>query len=258
MKFVYFTLLSIIFSIHFTLYCQNNDIVSINGRIITENSEENYISKAHIINKNLNTGTISDDNGYYTIKCNYGDSLIISAIGFKTVRLKIQNNSNISVVMYPVTYTLNEVVIHPYKTYSEFKQAFIALKLPAEEPFMDLNYKNFEHFAFDSRINNDKTSSGAGVVIEGPITALYNAFSKKAKELKIYAELIEKDNYKLKLSKKYNPEIVKNITGIKSDETLVIFMKYCDIQDKFIETATEYELYLAINECYTSFLSECR
>ena len=65
-----------------------------------------------------------------------------------------------------------------------------------------------------------------GEAVRSPITALYNAFSKKVKKDKLYQELLENQEEVDNLPKKYNRDLVTSLTGLEGDE-LLDFMTFC-------------------------------
>ena len=98
------------------------------------------IPYAHIIVKKDYRGTVSDPNGMFTIITYPRDTLLVSCIGYKVCKIPVPNISyNDSkhyikdVILEEDVYTISEVVIFPWKTYKEFKEAFIALELPEDD-----------------------------------------------------------------------------------------------------------------------------
>lgn len=92
----------------------------------------------HVIVKNSERSTVSDYNGLYTIIVEPKDTVFFSCVGFKTVKLfmpstAISRHLNREVKMEIDTVMLKNVVIFPWKTYSEFKNAVLNTELPAHE-----------------------------------------------------------------------------------------------------------------------------
>ncbi len=103
-------------------------------------SDPNYeaVSYAHVIIKNKDRGVITNMKGMFTIVTSPGDTVIFSAIGFKPVELIIpdsmkQVHRSIDIIMPVDTIMIAEVRIYPWKTYAEFKQAFVNLELPDDD-----------------------------------------------------------------------------------------------------------------------------
>lgn len=103
-------------------------------------SDPNYepVSYAHVIIKNKDRGVITNMKGLFTIVTAPGDTVVFSAIGFKPVELIIPDSMNqvhrtIDIIMPVDTIMIAEVKIYPWKTYAEFKQAFVNLELPDDD-----------------------------------------------------------------------------------------------------------------------------
>jgi len=83
-------------------------------------------------------GTITNDYGYFSLPLLAGDSVVIRAIGYKHLTVKIPRNYNkqsYSVVLElkEDATVLPEVRVFPYPTERDFKQAFLKMKTPERE-----------------------------------------------------------------------------------------------------------------------------
>ena len=95
---------------------------------------------AHIIVRKDFRGTVSDPTGMFTIITYPRDTLFISCVGYKTRKIPVPNISDEDskhyirdIIMEEDVIALSEVVIFPWKTYQEFKDAFMALELPEDD-----------------------------------------------------------------------------------------------------------------------------
>ncbi len=95
---------------------------------------------AHIIVQKDFRGTVSDPHGMFTIITYPSDTLFVSCVGYKTRKISVPQITNSEskhyikdIIMAPDTVMLSEVVIFPWKTYKEFKDAFMALELPEDD-----------------------------------------------------------------------------------------------------------------------------
>ena len=96
------------------------------------------ISNVNIISFNLIHGTVSETTGVYSITSTPGDTLVFSAIGFKKALMKVPTDLSIDrltvdVMLEDDTIRIDDVVILPWKTYEEFKQAVIDYKVTNKE-----------------------------------------------------------------------------------------------------------------------------
>jgi len=92
----------------------------------------------HILIANKARGTISDTKGMFSFIVQANDTIIFSAVGYKRTGLVIPDtletfNYPVDVLMDSDTIEIREVIILPWKTYQEFKQAFLALELPDDD-----------------------------------------------------------------------------------------------------------------------------
>ncbi len=102
---------------------------------------------AHIIVQKDFRGTVSDPQGMFTIITYPSDTLYVSCVGYKArkipvPKLTVDDSKHYikDIVLDPDTIMLSEVVIFPWKTYKEFKDAFMALDLPEDD--MQRAYRN--------------------------------------------------------------------------------------------------------------------
>ena len=98
------------------------------------------IPYAHVIVQKDWRGTSSDQRGMFTIITFPCDTLLVSCIGYKPRKIPVPNFSYYDskhyikdIIMEEDTIMLSEVVIFPWKTYKEFKEAFMALNLPEDD-----------------------------------------------------------------------------------------------------------------------------
>ena len=92
----------------------------------------------HILILNKSRGTISDTRGVFSFVVEAQDTILFSAVGYKKTGVVIPDtllsfNYPMDVVMVADTIEIREVIILPWKTYQEFKQAFITLELPDDD-----------------------------------------------------------------------------------------------------------------------------
>lgn len=216
---------------------------------IVKSVEGESISKAHILNLSNKTGTITNNEGNFRILANKTDVIQISSVGYKTIFYVIPITDKIRLVKYftLITDTINlaETTIYPFpETLEELKREFLELPVEEEEPLVDLHLENAGILALPQ----------TGAIIKGPFTALYEKFSRSAKLRRKYNALIAYDFKKQEASKVYDAGLVKKITGLESEEEIARFMEYCELDPDFVLSSREYDLYLAIQNCYSQFM----
>lgn len=218
----------------------------ITGLVSTLN--DSALSGAHIINMNLEIGTISDDSGHFILPIRPGDSVFASHIGFfpRIVTLKDRQQINgLVVYLLPQTTELSGVTIYALpSTYLGFKRAFINIKLPTE-----VIVKHHIPPPGPTPLNN----GGFGISFSGPIQALYDAFSKEARQKKALSKLLATDHSEKIRNSRINDQTIKMLTGITDAETIERFRRFCQIDNNQITSCNDYELFLAILDCYRFF-----
>lgn len=237
----------------FTVFAQplSKQPLTISGKIVSADSLS-AIEDVHIINKRNGKGWLSRQDGTFTILVSQGDTLLFTAVGFEDKEIAfsaslLDKQRTLTVTLQPEVYELDQITITPYPTLEQFKQEFLHLKLPPTAnnlviPGLDANS------VYNSNNNGQPT-----ITLGGPITALYNSFSRREKahrRSKVLEQTLTNNNL---AASKYNTKIVNKVTGLEGEE-LNAFMKFCALPNAFILSATEYELHASINECYIAFL----
>jgi hypothetical protein len=110
--------------------------VQVNG-IVTDDTDS-PLRYVNIVSKSLATGTMSDDNGIFSLISIWGDTLIFTTMGFKPYLVKLPDRIpapgySIDVEMEPDTISVGSVLVLPWKTYEEFKRAVVDYVPPEEE-----------------------------------------------------------------------------------------------------------------------------
>lgn len=118
---------------------QSNDksLVQFSGVVLTSDSLS-PVSFTSIIIKGTHHGTISDYYGYFSFVARMSDTIQFSSVGFKKTFFIIpdsltSNRYSLIKIMEPDVYELNEVIIHPFPTREQFKQAFLNLRIPDDD-----------------------------------------------------------------------------------------------------------------------------
>ncbi len=122
---------------------QREKLIQLSG--VVRNEYLQPIQFAHIVIQNKNRGTISDMHGMFSFVVEPHDTVSFTAVGLKRVALVIPDTLtryHLSVDIYMETDTIwiEEVIILPWKTYEEFREAFLSLELPDND--MKRAYRN--------------------------------------------------------------------------------------------------------------------
>lgn len=208
----------------------------VKGTVVNEIT--NYVEPdVNIIN--LNTLKISKTNnkGNFEIEASLNDSIHFSAEGYRSLKLKVTNdwlkNSSITVYIKDNSTTLDELFISNLKL-----TGFLQVDTKLIELNDNYYFRSYKPTSFSSNFLNKLD----------PVDAIYNslkknsATNKKIKQLKEETELIEL------MKTKYDRETVSALLNI-SKEDIVKVLQSCNHTDRFIYTASDYQVFNALNEC---------
>lgn len=118
--------------------------VQVDGIVVNE--YDYPLKYVNVISKSLTSGTMTDENGIFSLISNWGDTLIFTTIGYKPTLIKLPDQIpapgyTLDVIMEEDTVSIGPVLVLPWKTYEDFKRAVIDY-VPAEEALrinMELN-----------------------------------------------------------------------------------------------------------------------
>lgn len=119
-------------------------LVQVNG-IITDD-ENRPVPRASIVSFHHRKGSVSEQSGIYSIISVPGDTLMVSALGYKKITFRIPESfteklykKDLSLVSD--TISIEGVTIFPWKTYGQFKQDFLSNQ-EQETPQIRFMYEN--------------------------------------------------------------------------------------------------------------------
>ena len=145
MKFKKYIILFIIslFGIH--VFGQEDNLIQFSG--VIRNLKYEPVENVHIINLRKGSGTTSNFKGMFSFIVLPGDSILFRALAYKNSLVVIPDTVTAShyprdVYLLNDTIRLAEVKIFPWKSYEEFKVAFVNLELPNDD--MQRAAKNIE------------------------------------------------------------------------------------------------------------------
>lgn len=207
------------------------------GTVVNERGE--IIANAHIINASSTKGTITNVNGRFRLSAKVGDTLVFSMLSYSYLYYVVKNsdfNKEQRWTLLKQNYLLDEVSIFSYELTTNRPRT-----MPLRKPTVPDN----------EDIREPRLPAPASIM--DPMEALYQAFSKRIKQLRILEELKTRDAFVSKLEEGNNREILLKITGMPRDE-LRPFLFYCQMGYDYIENVTDYELLMSLLNCYDSYV----
>ena len=114
-----------------------HDLVQFSG-IVVEGDSLRPIPYTSIMIKNSNRGTVSDYFGYFSFVVQEGDTLEFTGIGYQDAAFIIPdtlttNKYSLIQVLSVDSIRLKEVVVYPWPSKEQFKQAFLKLDVPDDD-----------------------------------------------------------------------------------------------------------------------------
>ena len=223
----------------------------VSGTIINDNTLE-QLSNVNIVNLNRVKGSVTDEKGYFEIEAVANDTLLVSLIGFQSLKVRVTNdwvkNKTTTIQLTERAIALEEVVIQPYilTGYLEVDTKLI----PIRE-----NYR-YSISGLPQGYEAGEYSPGAFGNVLGslinPADMLYKFFGKKPRELKKLKELKKDQNIRNMLETKYDRETIAALLGIDKAEIPEILAR-CNYSESFAITANDLQVMDAINECYEEY-----
>ncbi|MFA5974142.1 MAG: hypothetical protein WC780_17475 [Lentimicrobiaceae bacterium] len=241
---------------------ETRPVVSVEGFIT--NTDGKYIENVHVVDVSGNKGTTSNWQGQFHINTHPGDTIRVTCVGYIPFRYHIPVRGQSPVIPMHIvlqfdTILITGVEIFPWPADAKaLKEAVLAMEDQTPKvPDLKLNDPKFYNTPIPGSPPQSSTpgmaNPGLTYTINGPFTALYDAFSKEGKSKRKLESLVGQDQKKVIAARRYNAKVVQQITSFKTDKEIQDFMMYCNLSVDFIVSSTEYELYKAIHECLLAY-----
>jgi tyrosyl-tRNA synthetase len=205
--------------------------VLVSGKIVDTLRLQNFYNLM-VVNKTTGRGVFGQPNGHFSVYATTGDLIALSTKGYPVYQfvVKPDDNCQSKVLAYieRLPQETPEVIVRPLKTLEQIKEERENLAL-----------------------RETRTVTGVSV-LQSPITALYQAFSKKEQNKRWIAEQEYKDDQRRIVQELLRLYVAFDIIEL-SDTDFDAFITFLNIDEQFIKTATEMELILFIKDKYDHF-----
>lgn len=217
-------------------------LVRLKGRLVSA-ADSTAIPYANIVNNRNRSGTITNNEGYFTLDVLNIDSLIVTSVGYQKEVLYIPHNymgyETLTFTMNPVSYALGEVEVKGEKP-------SIAGDLGTGKP-VDIPVE-LRGDAF-----NEKPPLLAALF--NPVSYLNYYLSGREREKRDVREAIALQKYWEMHSLNYNQEMVMKLTGLK-EAAADSFMLWFNSLNVLPYTSSEYEVRASINYYFEKYKEE--
>jgi hypothetical protein len=226
-------ILTTVFILPLYLFGQECAQIAVRGTVRDSNERKGFYNLM-VVNKTSGKGVFGHADGTFSIIAQPGDSIVLSITGYKSVRFAVGKEANCQLnrtfYIQPLAYQSNEVVVRPLKTLEQIKE-------------------ERENLAF----KETRTVTGINV-LQSPITALYERFSKREKSKRLVAEMEHQDNVNLVLKELLRVYVAYEIVDLSENE-FVDFVNFLNISEDFLKVASDYELILFIKDKFEHYRS---
>lgn len=223
---------------------------TVKGTIVSS-STDGPLSEVNIVNINQVVGTSTDDNGEFEIKAKANDTLHLSYLGYKSIKVRVTNDwlkfGNTKIQMTELALALEEVTVKQLELtgYLEVDMKQIPIQTNNRYRISGLPGQGYEA----GKPNIATKVLGA---IFNPADFLYNMFGKKPNEMRKLKKMKEDDEIRSQLSKRFDREmlmVLLQVTKYDLDE----IVNQCNYSIDFINTANDLQMLDAISECYEEY-----
>lgn len=224
---------------------------------VVQASEDSLpIEGTHIVNISADKMAVSDENGSFFLVAEVGDTLVVSNVNFNTKKLIVNNEEFLKIRLNPASIQLDEVrVSNLPENEAAFRKKMIDMGDVGDETFVISGMPETKPKGKIPKKYDPEYTNSVGYAISKPISFIVKKLSKSHKnKLKYYQTVANKESV-ISNNKKYNPEIIEELTGSKGDK-LTDFIKYLDLDPAFVKGASEYEIAVRILREYDYYTSQ--
>lgn len=217
------------------------------------NAQTNFpLESVHVINLNRVVGTISNQNGKFSITAAVNDTLYLTYLGFKPQKVRVTNDmfkfEETKIALTELAYALEEVIVRPYQLtgYLEIDVKNLPINNAYQYSISGLN-KSYE--------GGSKSPSAVTKVlgaILNPADLLRNLFGKKPKQMRKLRQMKEDDNIRDLLASKFDRETLTELLQLEKMDIEDI-LGNCNYSRSFIQTANDLQILDAISSCYEEY-----
>jgi hypothetical protein len=230
---------------------EKSDPVILKGQIF-DGITKSPLMGSHILNLNSVTGTSTDFKGKFEIVTAVNDTLMISYIGYQSIKLKITNDlikgNELSITLHEKANEISEVIV---KTHNLIGVLEVDVKQVPKDKHTRIHINGLPQ-TYEVGKGTPKSLTSVGAAIFQPVDFLYNMFGKKPKALKKLKALKNKDNLREILGKKFDREIMLEYLQM-NDKQLKELLDDCNYSEYFIRTASDLQVVEAILDCHENY-----
>ncbi len=221
--------------------------------IIIDATSRQPLENVNIVNLNQVIGTATNDKGEFELRAQANDTLHLSYLGFKSIKVKVTNDwvdqiEKSTITLTELALALEEVVVTGLKLTGY-------LEVDIKQVNINTNYR-YSISGLSNGYEAGKKQPSAVTKVLGsifnPLDFLYNTFSNKGKELRKLKKMKEDDNIRNTLATRFDREMLIALLGVNKID-LDEIVSQCNYSEEFVTTANDLQILDAISECYEEY-----
>jgi hypothetical protein len=213
------------------IFGQKCDNVLFTGKVVDTLRPQSFYNLM-IINRTTGRGVFGQPNGSFSVYVKEGDSISVSVKDYPVTNFVVKADENCQfkkrIYIEGKPQEVAEVIVKPLKTLNQIKEE-----------------------REDLAMRETRTVTGIEVM-QSPITALYQAFSKTEKNKRWIAEQQYKDDKRKVVKELLRLYVAYDVISL-NDEEFDDFIDFLNINEEFLKTATEMELITFIQDKFYHF-----
>nr|WP_298790387.1 carboxypeptidase-like regulatory domain-containing protein [uncultured Allomuricauda sp.] len=210
------------------------------------------LESVHIINLNKVVGTITNQDGKFSINAAVNDTLYLSYLGFKSQKVRVTNDmfkfEGTEIALTELAYALEEVIVRPYQLtgYLEIDVKNLPINNAYQYSISGLS-KSYEA----GNKNPSAVTKVLGAILN-PADLLRNLFGKKPRQMRKLRQMKEDDDIRNLLASKFDRETLTELLQLEKVDIQDI-LNNCNYSKSFINTANDLQILDAISSCYEEY-----
>jgi hypothetical protein len=200
--------------------------VFLNGRV-TDSVRFQGFYNLMVINMSTRQGVFGGAKGDFSVYARVDDTIAFSVAGYSKTMIIVKADKDCqmdtTIYLESKVQEFETVEVHPIKSLEDIKKE-------------------------REDLSKRETRTVTGVnVLQSPITALYERFSKKAQSKRLVAEMEHQDNINMILKELLRVYVSYDVVYLE-EEQFQAFVYFLNIDEHFLKTASEYELITYIKD----------
>lgn len=223
---------------------------TVKGTIVSATTKK-PLTQANVVNLNQVVGVATDDEGKFEIKAKVNDTLMLSYLGYKSIRVRVTNDwlkfGNTKIEMTDLAMALEEVTVTQLKL-----TGYLEVDIEQVPITSNNRYRISGLYGQGYEAGKPNIASKVLGAIFNPADFLYKMFGKKPNEMRKLKKIKEDDEIRNQLAERFDREMLMALLQVTKFD-LEEIVNQCNYSKDFIKTANDLQILDAISECYEEY-----